>query len=292
METKHLTIMFTDVKGFTARTSSSSRKELHKMLELHEELIAPIFKRFRGKIVKTIGDAFMVTFYSPTDAVLCGIEIQKTLTNHNESAEDGDRLEVRVAINSGEVTIKNNDVFGEAVNITARLEGIADAGDIYFTESVYLAMNNSEIPTAEVGYRHFKGIPEEIKVYKVLPDWSKKKGFFSSKDKAIVRGEKKSKLWKIIKWVVIIAAVLILLGILAKNKQFDQQQTTQQKIDSLVTKINTAFLKNNQQEVRQNLDALIALRNMQNQTNTQLDTLIDQYETQYQDKFGSKIRRR
>src|SRR3989344_8941315 len=187
METKHLTIMFTDVKGFTARTSSSSRKELHKMLELHEELIAPIFKRFRGKIVKTIGDAFMVTFPSPTDAVLCGIEIQKVLANHNESAEDGDRLEVRVAINSGEVTVKNNDVFGEAVNIAARLEGIADAGDIYFTESVYLAMNKSEIPTAEVGYRHFKGIPEDIKVYKVLNEKKKKGKIFRRKEKAVVR---------------------------------------------------------------------------------------------------------
>ena len=127
MKVKHLSIMFTDIKGFTSKTAKKSRKELSRMLELHDALIRPIFKEFGGKVIKTIGDAFLVTFTSPTDAVLCGIKIQKVLAKHNKYNDDGDRLEVRVAINSGEVTVKGNDIFGDAVNTAARLEGVAEA---------------------------------------------------------------------------------------------------------------------------------------------------------------------
>jgi len=205
--------MLTDIKGFTPKTSKISREKLERLLDMHDKIITPVFKKFGGRIVKTIGDAFLVTFTSPTDAVLCGMEIQKVLEKHNEDAAEEDQLEVRVAVNSGEVTIKNNDVFGEAVNIAARLEGIADAGDIYFTESVYLAMNKSEIPTASVGHRHFKGIPEDIKVYKVLNEKKKKGKIFKRKEKAVVREKVtlKQKTLKVLKWVGIGLIILFAL---------------------------------------------------------------------------------
>ena len=214
MKTKHLTIMLTDIKGFTPKTSKISREKLEKLLDMHEKLIPPVFKKFGGRIVKTIGDAFLVTFNSPTDAVLCGMEIQNVLEKHNEMVAEEDQLEVRVAVNSGEVTIKNNDVFGEAVNIAARLEGIADAGDIYFTEAVYLSMNKSEIPTAVVGHRHFKGIPEDIKVYKVLNEKKKKGKIFRRKEKAVVREKLtlKQKRLKVLKWGGIGLLVLFALS--------------------------------------------------------------------------------
>lgn len=222
MKTRHLTVMFTDIKGFTSRTSNSSRKELQELLDLHDKLIGTIFEKFGGTVVKTIGDAFMVTFDSPTDALLCGMEIQKVLAKHNSDAEEYNRLEVRIAINSGEVTIKGNDVFGEPVNVAARLEGIADAGDIYFTESVYLAMNKSEIPTAEVGYRHFKGVPDEVKVYKVLSEGGKK-GFFK-KDKIVVREVRKRDWKKIIKWAGIAFILLIFISVVLQNRQMKEDQ--------------------------------------------------------------------
>ena len=75
MKVKHLSIMFTDIKGFTSKTARKSRQELHRMLELHDALIKPIFKEFGGKVIKTIGDAFLVTFTSPTEAVLCGMKM-------------------------------------------------------------------------------------------------------------------------------------------------------------------------------------------------------------------------
>lgn len=170
MQTKHLSIMFTDMKGFTTKAATTSREQLHHLLELQDELIKPAIKHFDGTIVKTIGDAFMVTFESPTDAVLCGMKIQENILNHNARAASADQMEVRIAINSGEVNMKDSDVFGEPVNIASRIESIAEPNEVYFTEAVYLSMNKNEIPTAEVGYRRLKGVPEQIKVFKVVTE--------------------------------------------------------------------------------------------------------------------------
>lgn len=168
MQTKNLTIVFTDIKGFTPRTSAQSRSATLDLIREHKALLAPIFEARGGRLIKTIGDAFLVTFESPTDAVLTGIELQKKLRAHNTERPEADRIEIRVAINTGEVTLEEGDVYGEAVNIAARIEGIAEANEVYFTEATYLAMNKAEVPSAEIGYRVLKGIPQKIKVYRVL----------------------------------------------------------------------------------------------------------------------------
>ena len=170
MPTRTLTILFTDIQGFTARTSAATRQGVANLLEVHERLLAPVFAHYQGKVVKTIGDAFLVTFESPTDAVVCGLAIQEVLRRHNAQVEDGQKLLVRVAINVGEVEIKDGDIFGEPVNLAARLEGITEAGEVYFTEAVYLTMNRHEAPSTAIGEHTFKGIPGMVRVYKVLQD--------------------------------------------------------------------------------------------------------------------------
>lgn len=169
MKTRNLAILLTDIKGFTSRTASGSRSDMVELLRRHKELVTPALGKFRGTLVKTIGDAFLVTFESPTDAVLCGVEIQEILKAHNAGKTGQERIEIRIAINSGEVAVaEDGDIFGDAVNITARLESIAEPGEVFFTEAVYLAMNKREVPSSEIGYRQFKGIPERIKVFRVL----------------------------------------------------------------------------------------------------------------------------
>jgi class 3 adenylate cyclase len=170
MATRNLCIMFTDIKGFTSRTSKQTRKEINRLLDEHNRLLIPVFNYFDGTIVKTIGDAFLVWFESPTDAVLCGVTIQEVLNQYNQTAPEDDKLDIRVAINVGDVELKDNDILGEPVNIAARLEGISEAGEVYFTEAVYQTMNRHEAPSSEVGERIFKGIPHPIRVYKVIRD--------------------------------------------------------------------------------------------------------------------------
>jgi len=166
-KTRHLTVLLTDIKGFTDKTARKSRAEILAMLEKHKELVLPVLTGRGGLLVKTIGDAFLMTFESPTDAVLAGVAVQDVLRGHNEGRAADDRIDVRIAINSGEVTLADNDIFGDPVNITARIEGVAEAGEVFFTEAVYLAMNKNEVPSSEVGLLQLKGIPEKIRVYKV-----------------------------------------------------------------------------------------------------------------------------
>ena len=169
MKARNLAVMLTDIKGFTDKSSRKSRDQIMELLKKHNELVLPVIEKYRGKLIKTIGDAFLVTFDSSTDAVLCGMAIQAVLTAFNEGKEHDDRIDIRIAINAGEVSIDDSgDIFGDAVNITSRIEGIAEAGEVFFTEAVYLSMNKNEVPSSEIGYRQFKGIPDKIKVYKVL----------------------------------------------------------------------------------------------------------------------------
>lgn len=170
MSSKVLSIMFTDIKGFTERTSAGSREDLVGLLKKHDSLLIPVINKFSGTVIKTIGDAFLVTFDSPTNAVLCGVMIQQNLRDYNAGRPDGEKIFIRVSVNMGEVEVRDGDVFGEAVNIAARLEGVTEASEIYFTESVYLAMNKAEVPSSEVGSFRLKGIPEAIKVYRVIQD--------------------------------------------------------------------------------------------------------------------------
>ncbi|MFI5350794.1 MAG: adenylate/guanylate cyclase domain-containing protein [Elusimicrobiota bacterium] len=164
---RNLVILLTDIKGFTDRTSHQSRVEIQQLLERHKEIVLPILLGKGGTLIKTMGDAFLMTYESPTNAVLAGIEVQAALRRYNAGKAPEERIDLRVAINQGEVNLADNDVFGEAVNITARIEAIADAGDVFFTEGVYLAMNKKEVPSSEVGLLQLKGIPEKVRVYKV-----------------------------------------------------------------------------------------------------------------------------
>lgn len=169
MEAQNLTIMLTDIKGFTSKTASFSRAQTQQLLDRHRELVLPVIEKFSGRLVKTIGDAFLVVFHSPTDAVICGVEIQGVLKAYNADKTPAEKIEIRIAINAGEVSVHDDgDIYGDPVNITARLESIAEAGEVFFTEAVYLAMNKKEVPSSEIGYRQFKGIPEKIKVFRVL----------------------------------------------------------------------------------------------------------------------------
>ena len=168
---KNLTVMFTDISGFTKHTETISREALMSRLDTHNELLMPIIAHFEGRIVKTIGDAFLITFESPTNAVQCGLFMQHTLRKYNLEKADGEQIHIKVSINGGEVTVTDTDVFGDPVNVAAKIEKATNPDEIYFTESVFLAMNKAEVPTSFVKTFRPKGADStEIKLYKVAMD--------------------------------------------------------------------------------------------------------------------------
>jgi class 3 adenylate cyclase len=168
MTSKNLAIMFTDMKGFTRRTSHQSRAENEAMLHRHQELVCPVAQEYSGTVVKSLGDSYLVTFESCTDAVLAAIEIQKGLADYNAECCREDAMELRIAISAGDVRVDQKDVFGEAVNIASRLEEITGANEICFTDSVFFSMNRSEVSYREIGLRRLEGIPYEVRVYQAL----------------------------------------------------------------------------------------------------------------------------
>lgn len=167
MDHRALTILFVDMKGFTSRTSGQSRTETAELVGQLQTLLAPPAVERGGRLVKTIGDALLLTFESPTDAALAGVAIQEALERHNASVGSAQRFDVRMAINTGEVIVTADDVYGEAVNIAARLQELAAPNEILLAESTFLAMNKSEVPTQEVGTRALRGIPRKVTVFRV-----------------------------------------------------------------------------------------------------------------------------
>jgi serine/threonine protein kinase len=174
VKTATYTVMMTDIAGYTERTGRQSREEASRWLALHDSLLQPIFRAFAGKVVKTIGDAFLVVFSSPTDAVHCGMAIQDRLFLHNDKATVDDRIHIRIALSAGEVRLRGivgmgGDIFGEPVNLAARLEGLAEAGEVLLSDAVFATMNQAEVQTAPRGSHAFKGISRPVSVYVVVP---------------------------------------------------------------------------------------------------------------------------
>ncbi len=175
VHSKHLTILFVDLVEYTQRTTQLKREEFSRLHDTFDRLTKPILQQHQGNIIKKIGDAFLVTFESPTNAVLCGMKLQEKFAEYNEQYheqyheqhQEEKPLQIRVALDSGEVLVRDNDVYGDPVNIAARVEGIAEPGEVYFTEAVYRSINKNEISAIDLGPRELKGIAEPVNIYRV-----------------------------------------------------------------------------------------------------------------------------
>lgn len=170
MRTQNLAVMFTDIQGFTEKTHRQTREENARLLAAHDALLLPVVKGFGGRKVKSIGDAWLVIFDSPTNSLLCGMAIQDRLWDYNRRLPEAERIRVRVAVNLGEVrvarSLSGTDVYGDPVNVASRVEGEAEVGEVWFTEAVYLAMNRAEVPVEEVGWRALRGVADPVRLYR------------------------------------------------------------------------------------------------------------------------------
>lgn len=167
---KNLSIMFTDIQGYTRTASSFSRQENIELIRKHNSIMLPIICYYNGKIIRSIGDGYLITFESATDSVVCGIVIQLILWEYNKNLQDESlKLEIRIVINTGDVAIEGDDIYGDGVNIAARMEDMDCfyGGTLGISESTYLLINHNEILTENIGVFQLRGIPYPIRLYKV-----------------------------------------------------------------------------------------------------------------------------
>lgn len=167
IKTENLAIVLTDMAGYTEATVQQSRVEIEQLLATHNRILLPIVRRFKGRHIKSIGDALLLVFRSPTDAMLCAMAMQDALYEYNRSVPKERQIHMRVGASLGEVRVARGDIFGEPVNLTSRICSATPADEIYLSEALFMAMNKAEVPSQEVGWRELKGIPQPVRIYHI-----------------------------------------------------------------------------------------------------------------------------
>lgn len=167
-------IMFTDIQGFS-KMMERNEKETLELLKYHNEMIIDLVNKYNGTVIKTIGDAFMVTFNNTANAVNTSIEIQKELYKYNQRQLDiNKKLLVRIGIHLGDIYFFENDALGEGINIASRLQSMSKAGGICISKDVYnQVFNKVDADFVSLGKAKLKNISKEIYAFEIITDFSK-----------------------------------------------------------------------------------------------------------------------
>ena len=161
-------ILAADVVGYSRLMATDEEGTLADLKKVRTEITDPQIARHNGRIVKTTGDGFLVEFPSVVDALRCAVEMQKGLAEHVAGAPQERRLRFRVGINLGDVIIEGDDLFGDGVNVAARLEGLAEPGGICISQGVWdLARGHVQVPFEDMGEVTVKNIGRPIRAYRI-----------------------------------------------------------------------------------------------------------------------------
>jgi adenylate cyclase len=166
-------ILAADVAGYSRLMGNDDEGTLAR-LKAYREVIALKSKEHRGRIVNTAGDSAIVEFASAVDAARCGIEIQRLIAERNAAIPEDRRIEFRIGINVGDVIVDDQgDIFGDGVNIAARLEGIAQPGGICISEDAYRQVRGKlDARFQDAGEQQLKNISPPVRAYRLQPSGS------------------------------------------------------------------------------------------------------------------------
>jgi TolB-like protein/class 3 adenylate cyclase len=167
-------ILAADVAGYSRLVGADEEGTLNRLRSVRAEVIDPKIPEHRGRIVKTTGDGLLVEFSSVVDALRCATEIQNAVAERNVRIAAEKRVEFRIGINVGDVVVEDGDIFGDGVNIAARLEGLADPGGICVSARVQEdAAGKLDLTFEDLGEQRLKNIARPIRVYRVRPPATK-----------------------------------------------------------------------------------------------------------------------
>jgi adenylate cyclase len=164
-------ILAADVVGYSRLMGADEEGTLERLKRLRQEVIDPNIAKHHGRIVKTTGDGMLVEFASVVDAVRCAAELQQAMSERNAGAAVDRRIELRIGINLGDVIADGDDLFGDGVNIAARIEALAEPGGVYISGTAYEQVRDRlSFAFEDRGEQQVKNIARPIRVYRVLFD--------------------------------------------------------------------------------------------------------------------------
>src|SRR6266567_2524612 len=166
MQRRLAAILAADVVGYSRLMGTDEMGTLTSLKSHRRELVDSGIAEHRGRIVKTTGDGMLVEFASAVDAVGCGVKIQRGMAERNANVPQEKRIEFRVGINIGDIIEDGGDIFGDGVNVAARLEGIADRGGICISRQVLDQVEGKlDLTFRELGRQNLKNIVRPVEVY-------------------------------------------------------------------------------------------------------------------------------
>jgi adenylate cyclase len=171
MERRLAAILAADVVGYSRLMGVDEAGTLAALNAHRKELIDPKARQYKGRTVKLMGDGILMEFASAVDAVAFAVEVQSAMRERNQDVSDERRIIYRIGINVGDIIIENGDIFGDGVNIAARLEGLADTGGICISGTVHDQVSGKISQAFEfMGAQTLKNIEEPVRAYRVFTD--------------------------------------------------------------------------------------------------------------------------
>ena len=195
-------IVSADVVGYSRLMAEDEQATLVALKAHRDELIDPAIARHSGRIVKLMGDGILIEFSSVVDAVRSSVEIQLGMRHRNLMVPEQRRLQFRIGINQGEVVIDGDDIYGDGVNVAARLQEVAEPGGISISDRVYSDVRGKlEIGFKDLGEKKLKNIPEPLRTFNVLVEGA------SSGLTLSPPSPRSFRTWTVVVSVVLIAAI-------------------------------------------------------------------------------------
>ena len=195
-------ILATDMVGFSRLMEKDEAGTLARQKAHRKRLIDPKIAKHNGRIVKSTGDGLLVEFASAVDAVQCAVEVQRAMSKLEADVPEERRIAYRVGVNVGDIIVEDEDIFGDGVNIAARLEALAEPGGICVSRNVFDQVKNKvELGFVDLGPQKVKNIAEPVPTYKVLLDPAEAGTVVAAKRTVPTR----------LRWVASAAAAVLLL---------------------------------------------------------------------------------
>lgn len=171
LERRLAAIMAADVVGYSRLIRVDEDGTLAALKSLRDELIGPKIAEHHGRVVKLMGDGLLAEFPSVVEAVRAASEMQQAIADRNAGLPEGQRIEIRVGINLGDVAIDGDDIYGDGVNVAARLEAMADPGSVYVSGAVHDQVRDRlELRFEDLGRQQVKNIDRPVRVWRWLRD--------------------------------------------------------------------------------------------------------------------------